>query len=99
VNQLAIVPTDADFEMAFGRRFMGGASAWAAIKAEARQAAAERLLQENLADQRALTAKLPTLSGLPWMAEQERFDELMKRHDELLRVAFPSQFTEEVTDA
>jgi hypothetical protein len=65
VNQLAIVPTDADFEMAFGRRFMGGASAWAAIKAEARQAAAERLLKENLADQRALTACCRVCPGWP----------------------------------
>jgi hypothetical protein len=89
-----VVPTDADFEVALGKRFMCGAGAWAQLKGEAVRFAAERLLQANLAAQRELVAKLPDLTGVAWMAEQERFDLLLKQHDELSRIAFPASFTE-----
>jgi hypothetical protein len=91
---LEIVPTDADFEVAFSRRFMGGPGAWASVKAEAKQAAVERLLKENLSSQRKLTEGLSKLRGAEWLAEQARFDELLAQHEELVRIAFPAQFPE-----
>ncbi len=92
--ELVIVPTDADFEAALGKRFMCGAGVWAQLKAEAHRAAADRLLRENLAEQRTVCDSLQTLSGPAWLEAQERFTALLNEHDELERLAFPSQFTE-----
>lgn len=84
-----VVPKDEDFEEVLGQRFMCGRDTWAQLKAGATRAAAQRLLRDNIAAQRELAANLGSLTGLPWMAEQERFTELLKQHDELLRIAYP----------
>jgi hypothetical protein len=93
-RKVDVTPTDADFGVAFTRRFMGGAAAWASVKAEAKQEAAYRLLRENLAKQRKLIEGLSKLHGPEYIAEQARFDELLAEHEELTRIAFPSQFPE-----
>jgi hypothetical protein len=91
---MKIETTDADFEAAFTRRFMGGAEAWQSVKDEARKIAAERLSQANRARQKEICALLPLRSGPEWMALQQEFDALVAEHSELLRIAFPGQFQE-----
>ncbi len=94
MSQLVIVPTDADFEAALGKRFMCGAGVWAQLKSEAHRAAADRLLRDNLAVLKATSESLQTLTGPAWLEAQERFTSLMAEHDELERLAFPEQFQE-----
>ena len=90
----AIEPKDEDFEVAFARRFMGGPSAWASIKSEARKAAAERLLRANIARQHEISALLTATSGVEWMALQDEFTKLLAEHDALSHLAFPSSQAE-----
>jgi len=82
--------TDADFATVFTKRFMGGAKAWESVKADARKAAAERLLVANIARQREIAALLPEREGPEWMALQDEFTRLLAEHDELLKQAFPA---------
>jgi hypothetical protein len=91
-RKLAVVATDADFVAVLNHHFTDGAKAWAMILSAAKKAAADRLLREALAEMRALTERLPSLTGVDWRAEQDRFDVLDRRIAELNRLAFPEQF-------
>lgn len=91
-------PTDADFEAVFTRRFMGGAKAWQSIKADARKAAAERLLATNAARRTEIATLLPQRTGEPYIALQDEFTRLLTEHEALMRVAFPTSYAQDARE-
>lgn len=89
-----IAPTDADFEVALGERFMDGKAAWSVIKGAAIKVAAKRLLDVNSAERKRLNEGLAGLSHERFIAELERFDRLEAESQELQRIAYPAAFSE-----
>lgn len=85
---MKIETTDDDLAAAFTLRH-GTLVAWQALKAYARQCAAERMLEVNMARQKEICELLPKRSGEEWMRLQDEFTRLMAEHEELLGVAFP----------
>ncbi len=94
---ISVKPTDADFVAAMCRDRLNGAQAWAKLKREATQLAAERLAKDVLTEVERLTTQcdsLDTAKGAEfaeYLEIQDRITALFAKHDRMMDVAFPRE--------
>jgi hypothetical protein len=94
---ISIVPTDADYEACLKRMFL--TPTWREIKERAIQTAAERMIEENQAEQRRLIAENQDLryedggaARVKWLENQDCLTTLFAEHEVLLRAAYPEAY-------